>query len=140
MKKIIINCLAGLFVCIICHSQFPYSLSSVPEALKKNANVITHLSDMSLEVESIDKVSIKVHEIYTVLNEDGKSALLFVQPTSKFNVLDEAEIRVYDENGKQTEKYKKKDMATTISGEGLIEEGQVTGLLIPTLSYPVTVD
>src|SRR5436190_3128287 len=140
MKKIIINCLAGLFVCIICHSQFPYSLSSVTEANKKNTNVITHLSDMSLEVKSNENVSIKVHEIYKMLNEDGKSALLFVQPTSKFNVLDEADIRVYDENGKQTEKYKKKDMATTISGEGLIEEGQVTGLLIPTLSYPVTVD
>jgi hypothetical protein len=140
MKKIIINCLAGLLVCIAGYSQLPYSLSSVPEALKKKANIITHLSDMNLEVESIDKVSMNVHEIFTVVNEEGKRALIFGQQTSKSVSLDEVEIRVYDGNGKQMGKYKKKDMATTIMGEGLIEDGQVTIFRIPASGYPVTVD
>src|SRR5205814_5789815 len=60
--------------------------------------------------------------------------------TSKSVSLDEVEIRVYDGNGKQMGKYKKKDMATTIMGEGLIEDGQVTIFRIPNSSYPVTVD
>jgi hypothetical protein len=140
MKKIIINCLAGLLVYIAGHSQLPYSLSSVPEALKKNANVIIHLSEINVEIEALDKLSMNVHKIYTVVNEEGKSALFFVQETSKDNLLDDVEIRVYNENGKQTAKYKKKDMVTTITGEGLIDDGQVTVFRIPASGYPVTVD
>jgi hypothetical protein len=131
---------ACLLVGIAGQGQLPYSLASVPEALKKKANVIVHLSDINVEVESIDKMSKKVHEVYTVVNEDGKSALFFAEQTSKVTLLDDVEIRVYDENGKQTAKYKKKDMVTTIMGEGLIEDGQITVFRIPTQSYPVTVD
>ncbi len=117
-----------------------YSLLTVPDSIKKNASVITHFEKIDFEVEDLDHTSQKVHKIFTVLNEEGKDALLFQEYTSKYIVLDEAEIRVFDAAGKQTAKYKKKDMSTTAIGEGLIDDGYVTYYYMPSVTYPVTVE
>ncbi|MEI9809833.1 MAG: hypothetical protein WDO16_19310 [Bacteroidota bacterium] len=49
-----------------------------------------------------------MHKIFTVVNEDGRDALLFNEYTTRYVSLDEAEIRVFDANGKQTGKFKKR--------------------------------
>jgi hypothetical protein len=137
---------AGIFLVVVLsgyvstYAQGPYNLSSVPESVKNKAAVITHLENTELIIESLDKATLNVHKVFTVLNETGKNALLFNKYTSKYVSLDDVEIRVYDAAGKQIEKVRKKDMATTITGEGLIEEGNVTFYPITALSYPVTVD
>lgn len=134
-------CLFSLVVFVfVCSANAQYNLAAVPEALKKNAAVITHLYNTEIGIEDVDKATIKVHKIFTVLNEEGKSELLFNQGTNKYISLDEAEIKVFDQNGKQTAKYKKKDMATTAVGEGLIEDGYVTYYPITATSYPVTLE
>lgn len=141
MKKIIGNLFFSCLLCFSAKCQSPqYSLANVPESIKNKASVITHLENYDLEVESLDKASLSVHKIFTVVNEEGKRALMFFEYTTKFITLDDVEIRVYDSTGKQTGKFKKKDMSSTITGEGLIEEGNVTYYRIPTTSYPVTVD
>ncbi|HEX2534974.1 MAG TPA: DUF3857 domain-containing protein [Chitinophagaceae bacterium] len=116
-----------------------YSLASVPEALKPKASVITHLHQISVEVESIEKAAVKVQKIFTVVDEKGKDALLFREHSSKDIALDEAEIRVLNANGKQIARYKKKDMVTVATGEGLIEDGYTTYYPVPADTYPVTV-
>ncbi|RYD39945.1 MAG: DUF3857 domain-containing protein, partial [Verrucomicrobiaceae bacterium] len=117
-----------------------YTLASVPEALRAKATVVTHLEDINYEIESLDKTRYIVHKIYTVINEEGKDALTFYEYSSKYMSLEDAEIRVYDGNGKQTAKYKKKDMTTVATGEGLIEDGYVTYYQITPPSYPVTIE
>jgi transglutaminase-like putative cysteine protease len=142
MRKIITVFLL-LGVCcqpVIAQSKWLYSLANVPEAIKTKAAVITHLNNSVFEVEDIDKATLSVHKIFTVTNEDGKYALLFNEYTSKYVVLDDAEIKTYDLNGKQTARYKKKDMRTVATGEGLIEDGYVTYYQITPLSYPITVE
>src|SRR5436190_223632 len=141
MKKIIGNLFFSCLFCFLAKGQPPlYSLANVPETIKNKASVITHLENYDLEVESLDKASLSVHKIFTVVNEEGKGSLLFFEYTTKYISLDDVEIRVYDSTGKQTGKFKKKDMSSTITGEGLIEEGNVTYYRIPAISYPVTVD
>jgi hypothetical protein len=76
----------------------------------------------------------------TIQNEKGKSELLFNEYTSKIVSLDEATITVYDAFGKQINRYKKKDMRTVASGEGLIDDGYVTYINVPVSAYPVTVE
>ena len=117
-----------------------YSLNAVPEAIKNKASVITHLEDIKVNVESSDKLVLNVHRIFTVVNEDGKHALMFNEYISKYVSLEDAEIKVYDANGKLVDKYKQKEMSTTATGEGLIEDGYVTYALIRTATYPVTLD
>lgn len=117
-----------------------YTLASVPEALRAKATVVTHLKDIKYEIESLDKTTYSVHKIFTVINEEGKDALFFAEYSSKYISLEDAEIKVYDGNGKQTARYKKKDMTTVATGEGLIEDGYVTYYRITPPSYPVTIE
>jgi hypothetical protein len=140
MKKIT----GFLLITLVCQyataQSWAYSLASIPEAIKNKASVITHLENIDMEVEDLDKVTYSVHKIFTVMNEEGKQDLEFYVATSKYVSLGDAEIKVYDANGKQTGKYKKKDMITQANGEGLIEDGYVTYYRISTSSYPVTVE
>jgi len=133
--------LAINFICLFVTGQSnPYDLSKVPDVVKNNASVIMHLENIDMQIDNPERISVKVHRIFSVLNEDGKDALLFNEYSSKDISLDEAEIKVYDANGKQIEKYKKKDMFTTAVGEGLIEDGYVTFRPILAKSYPITVE
>ncbi|NTS42453.1 DUF3857 domain-containing protein [Flavisolibacter sp. BT320] len=117
-----------------------YNAALIPAALKKGASVIVHDETINLEVSDLDDARLKVRKIFTVINEDGKESLLFNEYSTKFLVLDEAEIKVYDSQGKLVEKHKKKEMMTTAVGEGLIEEGNVTFFQVKPSSYPVTVE
>lgn len=117
-----------------------YNPSSVPEELKKNASVIVHLDNTSVEVEDIDKATVKVERVFTVLSEEGKDALFFNQYCNKYVSLDDAEIKVYDKNGKQTAKVKRKEMASHAVGEGLVEDGFLIYYPITAPVYPVTVE
>src|SRR5450432_1560181 len=113
MKKTIIKSLLFLLAGFSAKSQAgPFNLAAVSEEVKNKASIITHFESIYVEVEDLDKATVNVHRIFTVVNEEGKSALLFNEYTSKDVSLEDAEIKVYDANGKQTGKYKKKDMAT----------------------------
>src|SRR2546429_2524571 len=124
MKKIL--CAIGFLFSFSAFSQ-PASLdvAGIPDTLKKNASIIKRFEDIVFEVSDIDRATLDVHQIYTIMNEQGKGELLFNQYSSKWLSLDEAEIRVFEAGGKQVAKYKKKDMTTVANGEALIEDGFV---------------
>src|SRR5215213_3342773 len=129
--------------CITCGLQAQVSmfdLPMIPEAVKKDANVITRAEDIVFEVSDIDKATLKVHKIVTIQNEKGRSELSFWEQTSKMISLTDASIAVYDLFGRQLYKYKKKDMSTFAFGEGLIDDGFRTGINVPAPSYPCTVE
>lgn len=117
-----------------------YVLSSVAEPVKKNAHYITRYENQVFQVTDIDKASLNVHRVVTVVDADGAAALQFAQYTTRFLSLDEVEIKVYDAFGKQVNKYKKKDMYTQAVGEGLIDDGYYTFFNIPVPSYPATIE
>jgi hypothetical protein len=139
MKKMILLLLACS--CFFADAQkATYSIAAISEALKNKASVITHLEEIRYEVESMNMAQYRVHKIFTVMNEGGKDALLFHCDNTKTISLENAEVRVYDAAGRQTERYKKRDMVTQSVGEGLIEDGYVTYLRITPLAYPITVE
>ena len=117
-----------------------YNLSAIPDSIKKDARVIVQLEDQVFTIEDIDDASLRVHKIYTVINEDGKDELDFYVSTSKFMSLTDADLKVYDANGRQISKHKKKEMSTHAMGEGLVDDGYVTFYNVSTSSYPVTID
>ena len=140
MRKLIALLLFGVCSFAALAQKASFNLDSVPQSLKAKASVIVHLENINVEVESVEKASLSVHKIFTVLNEEGKNALVFNEYSTRFISLDDAEIKVYDNKGKLLNKYKKKDMTTVAVGEGLVEDGYVTYLNIPSSSYPVTVE
>lgn len=141
MKISIAICFIGFLLSTTASGQTGiYSLSNVPEAVKNNADVVVHLENTDVDIQGAEKFTIKVDRIFTVVNEEAKKDLVFTQYSSKNISLEDAEIKVYDAAGKQTARYKKKDMSTTAIGEGLIEDGYVTYYYVRANSYPVTLE
>jgi hypothetical protein len=122
-------------------AQLPVeAMKPISENIKKNASVIKRYENIQFEVKSISKATYTVHQILTIMGEEGKRALQFVEYTHKFRSLNDVEIKVYDANGKQTNKYKKKDLRTTSIGDGLVDDGQTHYFIVPASSYPITVE
>ena len=129
------------FIFIMGVSQtISYNLSAIPDSIKKNADVITQYENKVFTVEDINDATLRVKKIFTVVNEDGKDALEFYVYTSKFITLTDAELKVFDANGRQLSRHKKKEMSTQAVGEGLVDDGYVTYYRVNASGYPLTVD
>ena len=121
-------------------SQTTYDVSGIPDSLKKGANVVTRLEDIQFEVSDIDKAHYSVHQVFTILNKLGDPALTFSEQSSKYDYLDDVEIKVYDALGNQVSKSRKKDLSKYGYSHELIDDGMRYYLKIPANSYPVTVE
>jgi hypothetical protein len=141
MRRLIILCSAALFFATLSTAQtISYDLANVPEAVKKNASVIKQYENILFEVTDIDRASLSVHKILTVVNEEGKRALSFAEHSSKFVALEDAEVKVFDAKGKQINKFRKKDFTTMAMGDGLIDDGKTTFLTVSVPGYPITIE
>jgi hypothetical protein len=74
-------------------------LSSVPETVKNNADIVVHRENTDVDIQGVEKFTMKVDRIFTVLNENAKADLVFKQYSSKNISLEDAEIKVYDAGG-----------------------------------------
>jgi len=139
MKKIALGLICLSIVTAKAQTTF-LQLLTIPDSIKKNASVIKQYENIVFEVTDVDRATLEVQQVFTIMSEAGKNALIFNEYSSKFMALDEAEVKVYDLMGKVVNKYKKKDMNTVATGEGLIDDGFVTYFRVPATSYPVTVE
>jgi hypothetical protein len=139
MKKLILFC---CYLSLCCHlpAQNIFDLLLVPDNIKKNASVIKRSEEIVFEVKDIDNASYKVHQVFTVLNENGKKNLFFLQHSNKFIRLVDVDIKLYDALGKQTEKYKKKDLQFLGIGDGLIDDGKMNYINVKATNFPVTIE
>ncbi len=94
--------------------------STIPSGLDNEAHSIKREETLDFEVSDIDYATLTVHEVYTVLDQEGEDVLYFVKYSSDFEKLEDAEIKVYDAKGKLINKYKKKEMRSEAMGEGLV--------------------
>ncbi|HET6768496.1 MAG TPA: DUF3857 domain-containing protein, partial [Chitinophagaceae bacterium] len=140
MKRIIILVFSISFTVSSWCQLISYNLSAIPDSIKKNAEVIVQSESKVFTLQYIEEATLNVRKIYTVVNEDGKDALTFYVATSKFISLTDAEMKVYDANGRQLSRHKKKDMMTQAMGEGLVDDGYVTFYSVNTSNYPVTIE
>lgn len=140
MKKIFLSVFAVVMVALSNAQNISYSAATIPAALKEGAHVIKRYENIVFTVKDIDAASFAVHRVYTVLDDEGSSALVFREMTFKLRTIDDVDIKVYDASGKQINKYKKKDLNKFASQDGLITDGMHHYLEINAASYPITVE
>ncbi len=141
MKKSLLAIIPSLWWCSFVNAQLPsYDVASIPEEVKKKTSVIKRYENTLFEVTGIDRATLKTHEVYTLLNDTYRGALNFSEYNTKFHILEDVEIKVYDAKGKQINKYKKKDLYMQTSGDGLIDDRSYYSISIPVAVYPVTVE
>ena len=117
-----------------------YSALIIPDSLKADADVVVREENIRLVIKDKNTARYEVQQVFTVLNEQAKKYLSFVEFSDKFHVLDDAEIKVYDLTGKKINTYSKKEMTSLNYGEGLVPEGKVTYFNVSAPSYPITVE
>jgi Domain of Unknown Function with PDB structure (DUF3857) len=140
MKKL--NTTLFLLMLVFCsHAQLNiYSALTIPDSLKKDADMVMREEHIKLSIKDKNTARYEVHQVFTVMNEQAKKHLSFVQFSDKFNVLDDAEIKVYDLLGVKKNTLSKKEMTSLNYGEGLVPEGKVTYFNINAPVYPITVE
>lgn len=140
MKRL--TCLLVLSVSVLAAAAQAtvYSALTIPDSLKKDADVVIREENIKLSVKDKNTAWYDVRRVVTVLNEQGKKFLFFIQFSDKFHVLDDAEIRVFDMMGNKKNTYSKKEMNAQNYGDGLVPEGKVTYFDVTAPSYPITVE
>jgi hypothetical protein len=144
MKRIIVSFLSCSFFLIV-QAQESVSLiniSTIPASLKENADVIYRLDEGTLEVLSPSEYTLKVHQVVTILNENGQHYLNHELFTDKFNKVKEVTIIVFDALGLQRKSYNIKDFETEAAFDGIsiYTDDKVLTLYTPAPGYPCTID
>ena len=139
MKKLLLA-LCICFAAHVCFSQINIlDASTLSPLLKENAHSVKREEKIDFDVKDIDEARYTVHRVYTVLDAEGEDVLYFAEASDEFRKLEDAEIKVYDAQGKQVNKYKMKEMKSEATGEGLVADGKVYYFRVAAPSYPVTV-
>lgn len=119
-----------------------YPFTDVPEELKVNANSVTRLESLKLNIISENKAVYSVRSIITVLNENGDDdAILYISYDSnrKPSII---EANFYDGAGELIEKVKKADIYDQCSYDGfsLFSDARFKRITPHISNYPFTVE
>ncbi|HMU09853.1 MAG TPA: DUF3857 domain-containing protein [Ferruginibacter sp.] len=140
-KRLFCLLVLGASVMVAAAQANTYSALTIPDSLKKGADVITREENIKFVLKDPNSAKYEVHEVFTILNESGKGYLTFKQYSDKFQVLEDAEIKVYDAMGIKRNTYTKKEMMTqAYTGSGLVPEGKITYFSVTAPAYPITVE
>jgi len=123
-------------------SRISFASAGISDSLQRDAHAIYHLDEGIVEVAAPGKYTFKVHQVITILNNDGSYLLERHYGIDKFRKLDDIEIRVYNQFGAEANKYKKKDFVTTAAYDGisLVTDDKVMSLRVPAPGYPCKLD
>jgi hypothetical protein len=143
MRKLII--LAGLVLLSYVHTwagDGEYAVSRISPVLLKRANAVLRLEEMRFEINSTKEVVLKNHYVITILNENGDDWAELVEYYDKHQQIESVEGILYDANGKQLRKIKKKDMEdlSGVSDGSLMDDNRVKRHNFYYKVYPYTIE
>lgn len=142
-----LSLLIFIFSISIYYSQ-NHSVSSIPENLKKNANIVVRNEECLLTINSIDDMQIEYKTALTILNKSGDHHSLISIPYNKSRKVSDIRVEILDENGKTLDKFSKsdfRDVSNNSSGALYIDDRvlymQYMSNIYPyTIKYSYTID
>lgn len=119
-----------------------YSSLTLPDSLKKNADAVYHLDETVYEIESPSKMTIKTHNIVTVLTKKGLRHSVIRIGVDKLRKLDDISVKVYNDLGIEVSRFKKKDFKLEGAYDGitLASDDKVYELDFPVPGTPCTIE
>lgn len=120
-----------------------YKASSIPDSLKQDAHSVVRYSSQETIIKGPGKTEVTYHSITTVLDEkgdhEGELALVY---DKKFNQVNDAQVLIYDANGKLLKKYRKSDFydRAATDDQTLASNYRVLLFSHTISSYPSTVE
>lgn len=119
-----------------------YAVSKIPQHLLKNANAVMRLEELKFEINSTKQTVLTNHYVITILNENGDKWAEFYEYYDKFRDIESVEGALYDANGKQLKKIKKKDLddISGVSEGNLIDDNRIKRHNFYYRVYPYTIE
>ncbi|MGZ8539691.1 MAG: DUF3857 domain-containing protein [Chitinophagaceae bacterium] len=143
MKKLIVlPSLVFLFTTHLMAGDGAYAVSRISAALLKNANAVLRLEEMRFEIISTKETKLIHHYVITILNEKGDHWAEFSEYYNKHRAVTSVEGILYDENGKQLKKIKKKDLEdlSGVSDGSLMDDTRIKRHNFYSKVYPYTIE
>jgi transglutaminase-like putative cysteine protease len=134
-----------VFLFILCSrakaQEIDVKVTSIPEALKENANAVVRLNKSHIQVLSQRKMAIQLTRVVTVLNKSGDTDVNAYVHYDKENKLKNSEAIVYDAFGEELKKIKQKDFKdqSAVDGVSLFTDNRILYLDYTPVTYPYTV-
>lgn len=141
MKSLFFSVLLGLFYWQAASQKATYTVQSIPDSLKQNANAVIRLSQTEIKIISQRSVSIAEKRVVTVLNEQGQNAIGAVAYYNKRFAVDAIGAVVYDAFGNELKKIKRKDFRdqSVFDGISIALDGRILYLDYTPTQYPFTI-
>ncbi|WP_419495103.1 DUF3857 domain-containing transglutaminase family protein [Chryseobacterium bernardetii] len=119
-----------------------YPVSSIPENLKKNANVVVRKDLTTVQINKIDEIRYQYNTVTTVLNKDGDEKAVVYIPYDKSRSISDVKVTVYDESGKKVKSYSKSDFSDFANNrQGVFySDNRVMVFSYTPVQYPYTID
>lgn len=130
-----------LFTSFAFGQKLEYSILTIPDSLKQNANAVLRNSEMNISIPTQNTMTIKSKVITTVLNELGLKNLDLYENYDKNRKIVKIEAIVYDSFGKELKTFKKKDFRDVSVADGISVFNDNRALYIDytPINYPFTV-
>ena len=141
MKKILV-CWGLLSGISVPSSAQSYNVALIPDSLKKDARAVVREEEIVLEIKSPDKAIETKHHVYTILNESADNIGGYSSYYDKFTSINRIDGILYDADGKEVKRVKKKDMEdrSYVSEENLADDVREKVYNFYCRVYPYTVD
>lgn len=137
-------CVSILFLVRVSGAQdvSRFSAAAIADSLKKDAHSVLRLDEATLEVVSPSKYIFRVHQVITVLNQEGSGHFRHVLHFDKFRTVGDVTIKMYNSLGLLVKKYSKKDFEIEAAYDGisLATDDKLMRLTTPPPGYPCTIE
>lgn len=121
------------------YGQELYNINNIPEPLRTNANAVYRVLNTVIELDAVDRMTITEHVVLTVFNKNGLSALKPVAYYDNSSSIQAISANVFDKNGKQIKKFKKKNFVdVSVTGTNLYTDNRALVLEYTPPFYPFT--
>ena len=143
MAKLAILLVVLLFPAVhVLAGEGDYAVSRIAPALLKNANAVVRSEQVRFEINNTKDATLINHYVITILNENGDDWADFEEYYNRFREVESVEGILYDANGKQLKRIKKKDLEdrSGVSGSNLIDDNRIKHHNFYYKVYPYTVE
>lgn len=114
-----------------------YTAALIPENLKENANAVVRLNQIDITITSRKLFITKTLRVLTVLNEYGLKNI----DATEYNKVISIEATIFDANGTEIKRIKRKDFKEVAVSEGsIITNNKAVYLDYTPVTYPFTIE
>jgi len=141
MQRLFFAC--SFLLCFFANaSDIKYPVNSIPENLKKDANVVKRMEEYEFRVINTGESVLRHKYALTILNENGDDEAVLVEYYDKLEKIISIEGTLYDVDGRQLKKMKTKDAMdlTAVDGNNLMDDNRRKVHQFFYKSYPYTVE